>query len=118
MGASLPFIAADPCCYSCPMTYDLRPQPVLRVGVGLRVTLSDHSNYAADLVGVSPDNDVAVLRIRAPAGKLRPIPLGTSADLQVGQKTFAIGNPFGLDQTLTEGIVSALGRTIQSVTGR
>src|SRR6185503_10265300 len=57
-------------------------------------------------------------KVNAPASKLRPIPIGESANLQVGQKVFAIGNPFGLDQTLTTGIVSALGRTIQSPTGQ
>ena len=82
------------------------------------VTLYDQSNYPAKVVGVAPDNDLAVLWIDAPADKLPPIPIGTSHDLQVGQKVFAIGDPFGLDQTLTTGIVSALGRTIQSVGGR
>ena len=61
---------------------------------------------------------MAVLYIGAPAGKLTPIPIGRSADLQVGQSAFAIGNPFGLDHTLTNGIVSATGREIQSVTQR
>lgn len=83
-----------------------------------QVTLWDHSNYPATLVGIAPDNDLAVLRINAPRTKLRPIPIGTSEDLQVGQRTYAIGNPFGLDQTLTTGVVSALGRTIQSVSGQ
>jgi len=81
------------------------------------VTLADGSTYSAELVGASPNDDLAVLRIRAPAEKLQPIRVGRSADLQVGQKVFAIGNPFGLDQTLTTGIVSALGRTIRSMTG-
>jgi len=85
---------------------------------GARVTLSDHGNYAAELVGYSSQHDVAVLKIDAPAAKLPPIRVGSSGDLQVGQKVFAIGNPFGLDQTLTTGIVSALGRTIQSPTGQ
>jgi S1-C subfamily serine protease len=82
------------------------------------VRLWDHETYDADLVGVAPNYDLALLRINAPASKLRPIPIGESANLQVGQKTFAIGNPFGLDQTLTTGVLSALGRTIQAVTGR
>ena len=82
------------------------------------VTLWDHNTYDADLVGIAPNYDLAVLRIHALASSLRPIPIGESRDLQVGQKVFAIGNPFGLDQTLTTGIVSALGRTIQAVTGR
>src|SRR5215208_1979323 len=82
------------------------------------VTLSDHTSFEARLVGVSPDNDLAVIQINAPKDKLPPIKVGTSSDLQVGQKVFAIGDPFGLDQTLTTGIVSALGRVIPSVTGR
>jgi S1-C subfamily serine protease len=83
-----------------------------------KVTLADHNTYDAELVGVSPSHDIAVLRIKAPVSKLPPIRVGTSHDLQVGQKVFAIGNPFGLDQTLTTGIVSALGRTIQSPSGQ
>ena len=84
----------------------------------LEVTLADHTTWKAVLVGAAPDRDIAVLQISAPRDKLRPIPIGDSQDLQVGQKVFAIGNPFGLDQTLTTGIVSALGRQIKSVTGR
>jgi S1-C subfamily serine protease len=91
---------------------------VLQGASSAKVTLNDHSTLDAEFVGAAPDKDIAVVRIRAPAGKLHPIPIGTSADLKVGQKVFAIGNPFGLDQTLTTGIVSALGRTIQAVTGR
>jgi len=82
------------------------------------VTLADQSTWHASVVGVYPDKDLAVLRIGAPREKLRPIPVGESKSLQVGQKVFAIGNPFGLDQTLTTGIVSALNREIESVTGR
>jgi S1-C subfamily serine protease len=81
------------------------------------VTLGDES-FNAQMVGVFPDQDLAVLKIDAPAGKLVPLKIGTSADLQVGQNVFAIGNPFGLDHTLTTGIVSALGRTIQSANNR
>ena len=84
----------------------------------VEVTLADRSTWQATLVGVAPDKDLAVLQISAPAEKLAPLPLGESHNLQVGQKVFAIGNPFGLDQTLTSGIVSALGREIQSATGR
>ncbi|HWP24156.1 MAG TPA: trypsin-like peptidase domain-containing protein [Candidatus Binatia bacterium] len=83
-----------------------------------QVTLADQSNYRARVVGVAPDKDIAVLRIDAPANRLHPIPIGTSKDLQVGQKVFAIGNPFGLDQTLTTGVISALNREIESVTRR
>ncbi|WP_197047064.1 S1C family serine protease [Paucibacter sp. KBW04] len=82
------------------------------------VTLSDQSTYPAKLVGVFPDRDLAVLRIDAPKDKLTAIAIGSSGDLQVGQAVYAIGNPFGLDQTLTTGIVSALNREIESVTRR
>ena len=84
----------------------------------LEVTLADHSSWKASLVGAAPDRDLAVLQITAPASKLQPIAVGESNNLLVGQKVFAIGNPFGLDQTLTTGIVSALGREITAVTGR
>jgi S1-C subfamily serine protease len=83
-----------------------------------QVTLADQSNWRARVVGVAPDKDLAVLRIDAPANRLQPIPLGTSNDLQVGQSVFAIGNPFGLDQTLTTGVISALNREIESITRR
>jgi S1-C subfamily serine protease len=82
------------------------------------VTLADQSRLDAQLVGVEPDKDVAVLKVNAPVGRLPAIALGASRDLRVGQKVFAIGNPFGLDQTLTTGVISALNRRIQSVTGR
>ncbi|MDH4331600.1 MAG: trypsin-like peptidase domain-containing protein [Desulfobulbaceae bacterium] len=84
----------------------------------VEVTLADRSTWQATLVGVAPDKDLAVLQISAPAEKLTPLPVGESHNLLVGQKVFAIGNPFGLDQSLTSGIVSALGREIQSATGR
>ncbi|MFG6449122.1 S1C family serine protease [Roseateles sp. BYS180W] len=83
-----------------------------------RVTLADQSTYSARLVGAFPDRDLAVLRIQAPRDKLQPVPLGSSRDLQVGQTVYAIGNPFGLDQTLTRGLVSALNREIESMTQR
>jgi S1-C subfamily serine protease len=83
-----------------------------------KVTFAGQTSYRATLVGVAPEKDLAVLRISAPREKLVPILLGTSGNLQVGQRVFAIGNPFGLDQTLTTGIVSALGRSIQSATDR
>lgn len=85
--------------------------------VRLRVTLYDQTEYTASIVGAYPNKDTAVLVLNAPVDevkKLRPIPIGTSDDLQVGQSAFAIGNPFGLDQTLTRGLISALGRTIQT----
>lgn len=80
----------------------------------IRVILNDGSAWDAQLVGRSPDDDIAVLKIDAPLEALRPITLGTSSNLSVGQSVYAIGNPFGLDQTLTTGVVSALGRTITS----
>jgi len=91
---------------------------VIQDAAGARVTLSDQSSYKAELVGAFPDRDLAVLKIVAPAGKLKALPVGSSRDLQVGQQVYAIGNPFGLDQTLTTGIVSALNREIESVTRR
>lgn len=81
------------------------------------VKLEDGRDYPATLVGTSPAHDLAVLRIRVPIDAPQPIPLGTSADLRVGQKVFAIGNPFGLDWTLTTGIVSALDRSLTAEDG-
>jgi len=78
----------------------------------LLVTLGNNAPTEARLVGAEPEKDLAVLKIDVPRGSLRPLPVGTSANLQVGQKVFAIGNPFGLDQTLTTGIISGLGREI------
>jgi S1-C subfamily serine protease len=82
------------------------------------VTLADHSRWEAAIVGRAIDKDLAVVRIRAPQEKLRALALGTSNGLLVGQKVFAIGNPFGLDQTLTTGVISALGREIDSMNDR
>ncbi|PSR14560.1 MAG: 2-alkenal reductase [Bacteroidetes bacterium] len=81
------------------------------------VTLSDGTTYEARTIGTAPEKDLAVLKIEAPREKLRPIPIGGSRNLRVGQSVYAIGNPFGLDQTLTTGVVSALGREINSVAG-
>lgn len=80
-----------------------------------QVTLADRSTYDAELVGYASEKDLAVLKIKAPATDLKPIPVGASQNLLVGQIVYAIGNPFGLDQTLTKGIISALGREIESV---
>jgi S1-C subfamily serine protease len=91
---------------------------VIQGGSAARVTLSDQSTHEAELVGAFPDRDLAVLRIKAPRDKLPPIALGSSRDLVVGQRVYAIGNPFGLDQTLTTGIVSALNREIESFNER
>lgn len=91
---------------------------VVQEGDRATVTLNDGSTYAASIVGTAPDKDLAVLRIDAPASKVLPLPIGQSANLKVGQKVLAIGNPFGLDQTLTTGVISGLGREIKSVSGR
>jgi len=91
---------------------------VIQGGSAARVTMADQSSFPAKLVGAFPDRDLAVLKIDAPQGKLPPIAVGTSRELQVGQRVYAIGNPFGLDQTLTMGIVSALNREIESFNGR
>ena len=81
------------------------------------IKLADGRDYAARLVGVSPSHDIAVLRIGVGYKRPQPVPLGTSGDLKVGQKVYAIGNPFGLDWTLTSGIVSALNRSIGADNG-
>jgi S1-C subfamily serine protease len=83
-----------------------------------KVTLSDQSTHQASLVGAEPDKDIAVLKINLGGPRLTPIPIGTSKDLRVGQRVYAIGNPFGFDHTLTTGIISGLGREIKSVTER
>lgn len=90
---------------------------VIRDSTKLEVTLSDGSKWPARFVGADPDNDLAVIKIDAPKEKLTVIPLGDSSRLEVGQKVLAIGNPFGLGQTLTTGIISSLGRSIRSGMG-
>jgi S1-C subfamily serine protease len=91
---------------------------VVQNGGSARVTLADHTTYPASLIGAAADKDLAVLHIDAPKSKLLPITVGKSEDLQVGQMAYAIGNPFGLDLTFTTGVISALGREIQSVSKR
>jgi len=91
---------------------------VIQGASAARVTLADQSQWEAKLVGSFPDRDLAVLRIGAPREKLKPVAIGSSRDLQVGQKVYAIGNPFGLDQTLTTGIISALNREIDAANDR
>ncbi len=81
------------------------------------VTLSDRSTWEATLVGEAPDKDLAVLKIDAPKKLLIPLRRADSDNLLVGQAVYAIGNPFGLDHTLTTGVISALGREITSVSG-
>lgn len=91
---------------------------VVKDASNISVTLSDMSTWEAEVIGSEPNKDLAVIRIKAPARILTPIKIGQSDRLKVGQSVFAIGNPFGLDQTLTTGIISALGREIKSITGR
>ncbi len=81
------------------------------------VRLADGRSFPASLVGASPRHDLAVLQIGVSASRPDPLPIGASADLEVGQTVFAIGNPFGLDWTLTKGIVSALDRELPSGRG-
>ncbi|MBW2461028.1 MAG: trypsin-like peptidase domain-containing protein [Deltaproteobacteria bacterium] len=91
---------------------------VIGGGNATRVTMSDGSAWTAQLVGHAADKDIAVLRIEAPAELLNPAEIGSSAGLAVGQHVMAIGSPFGLDQTLSTGVISGLGREIMSVGGR
>ncbi len=90
---------------------------VIQGAARAKVTLSDRSTWPATVVGTAPDKDLAVLKIEAPKKLLKALAVGQSDDLLVGQSVYAIGNPFGLDQTLTTGIISALDREIQSVSG-
>lgn len=89
---------------------------VVTGGDAFRVTLADQTSYEAKLVGAEPSKDLAVLKLDAKA--LTALPVGSSGDLAVGQSVYAIGNPFGLDHTLTTGVVSALGREIKAANGR
>jgi S1-C subfamily serine protease len=82
------------------------------------ITLQDQSSWDAAIIGRAPDKDLALLKIEAPAELLHPLPAGDSSELEVGRKVLAIGNPFGLDTTLTVGVVSALGREIHAMTNR
>ncbi len=84
----------------------------------IKVTLADRSEHKAVVIGADPDHDLAVLQVQAPGDALVPVVVGGSNDLRVGQKVLAIGNPFGLDHSLTTGVVSALGRTIKSLSNR
>jgi S1-C subfamily serine protease len=84
----------------------------------LVTTLYNGQQYSTKLIGTDPNNDIAVLQIKIPPEKLSPCMFGSSQGLKVGQKVLAIGNPFGLDRTLTTGIVSSLGRTLRTESGR
>ena len=84
----------------------------------IQATLFDGSSHPARVVGIDPATDVAVLRVDAPENVLQPVVFGASNDLRVGQRVFAIGNPFGLERTLTTGIISSLNRSLPTRTGR
>jgi S1-C subfamily serine protease len=90
---------------------------VVANGDAFLVTLKDHTELPAEIVGVEPRKDIAVLKVKAPPEKLRPLALGDSQALLVGQDTLAIGNPFGLDNTMTRGVISALGRQVMGIGG-
>lgn len=90
---------------------------VIRQADGATVTMNDGREFEASLVGASPEHDLAVLRIDTQGSRFAPIQRGSDTHLRVGQKVFAIGNPFGFDNTLTTGIVSGLGRQIRSQAG-
>lgn len=82
------------------------------------VVLSDGTSYPASAVGVDPSNDLAVLKIEAERGVLKPMPLGTSHDVEIGQNVYAIGSPFGLEQSFSVGVVSGLDRQFPAADGR
>jgi len=90
---------------------------VVRGAERMEVTLPDKTKFDAKLIGADPNKDLAVIQVNVPRGRLTAIPIGTSKGILVGQKVLAIGNPYGLDRTLTTGIVSSLGRSIQAENG-
>ena len=91
---------------------------VIHEADAITVSFSDGKSYDARVVGVAPDDDLAVLKIDAPPAHLLPVVPGVSRDLLVGQTVLAIGNPFGLDTSLSVGVISALGRSITAMTER
>ena len=97
--------------------YHVVEEAVKQPNMALRVVMADRTTYDARIVGTAPDYDLAVVQITAPKDILKPLGLADSGDLKVGQKVFAIGNPFGLSLTLTTGIISNLDRTIDAPTG-
>jgi S1-C subfamily serine protease len=90
---------------------------VVKDAESLSVTFQGQQSFPAKVVGVEPRKDIAVIQVDAPAALLKPVPVEQHVALEVGQKTLAIGNPFGLDHSLTTGIVSALGRQVQGIGG-
>ncbi len=91
---------------------------VIQGSQSIQVRLDSGEAIRATYVGGSPDHDLAIIRLRSMPQSIRPIPVGTSADLAVGQAVFAIGNPFGLARTLTTGVISALDRRLPTAAGR
>ena len=91
---------------------------VIQGAVAVRVTLFDGSAHPAKIIGQDASNDVAVLQIKVPPRKLFPVKFGDSSRVMVGQKILALGNPFGLERTLTTGIVSSLDRSLKAKNGR
>ncbi len=96
----------------------LDPDGNPRPGYKVRIVLADRTVYDGRVIGSSQDNDLAVVQIEAPKAKLKKVAVGRSNDLEVGQKVYAIGNPFGLSLTMTKGIISALDRQIESPSDR
>lgn len=90
---------------------------VIQEASRIEVTLVNGTKYKAELIGTAPEKDLAVLKISAPVKLLKAIPVGDAKILKVGMKVYAIGNPFGLDYTMTSGIVSALNREVKSMSG-
>ncbi len=97
-----------------PEGYVLTNFHVVQGAQSIDVTLGDRSRYPAKYIGADQRNDVALIKIDPKGRKLTALPLGDSSALQVGQHVLAIGNPFGFQSTLTTGVVSALGRTVQT----
>ncbi len=91
---------------------------VVQGGDAFEVTLADHTTLPAKLIGAAPNKDLAVLEIKVPADRLNPLERGYSHNLVVGQRALAVGNPFGLDHSLSVGVISALGRELKSPGGR
>ena len=98
--------------------YILTNNHVVEEAESLEVTLADKSKVPAKLIGRDPSNDLAVIKITVAKEKLSPLRMGNSDALQVGQMAIAIGNPFGLDRTVTRGVVSSIGRTLRAESGR
>jgi S1-C subfamily serine protease len=97
-----------------PRGYVLTNNHVVEGAENIQVTLGDRSHYVARLIGTDPRHDIALLKIDPKGKSIAALVLGDSMNLQVGQSVIAIGNPFGFSGTLTKGVISALGRTVQT----